>query len=96
MQCTICQGEKSPYEFPSNKNKPLVCFDCNSTVECLCCGEHKNPMEFRVMGKICTPCKILTGMKVSDAQAARYEMLTGLSVLNMTRRANRREMAEIE
>lgn len=80
MICTICQGEKSPYEFPSNKNRPLVCFDCNGDVECVGCNQHKHPLEFRVMGKICTPCKIATGMRLSAAQIERYELLTGVAV----------------
>lgn len=82
MICTICQGEKSPYEFPPSKNKPLVCFDCNGTVECLTCGEHKHPLEFRVMGRICTPCKIRTGMRVSHAQEARYKTFMDEMTLN--------------
>lgn len=96
MICTICGNDKTPYEFPSNKNKPLVCFDCNGLVECLHCLEQKTPMEFRVMGKICTPCKILAGMKVSVEQARRYELFTGISVSKLEHPAKRREMAEIE
>lgn len=76
MKCSKCQGEKSPYEFPVVKNQPLICFDCLGPHKCIQCGESKHALEFMVMGKICTPCKIAMNLRIPTEQMRRYHSLT--------------------
>ena len=75
MICTKCEQDKTPYNFPVKKNHPLICFDCDGDVECIYCHEKKSPFMFRIMGRVCTPCKIARNMQIPTEQMQRNETL---------------------
>lgn len=70
MKCTVCGGDKAPYEFFRYINrydrrffaagvpaKSDVCFDCAGDYTCIKCGVTQPSTEFRIQGRICYTCQ---------------------------------------